>query len=38
MSPLVEMLPLLNRSWKFRFLMRLKRGSSLGRAGFRRGG
>ena len=25
MSPLVEMLPLLNRSWKFRFLMRLKR-------------
>ena len=25
MSPPVEMLPLLNRSWKFRFLMRLKR-------------
>ena len=26
MSPLVEMLPLLNRNWKFRFLMRWKRG------------
>ena len=25
MSPPVEMLTLLNRSWKFRFLMRLKR-------------
>ena len=25
MSPLVEMLPLLNRIWKFRFLIRLKR-------------
>ena len=24
MSPLVEMLPLLNRNWKVRFLMRLK--------------
>ena len=32
MSPLVEMLPLLNRNWKFRFLVRLKRGlSDLGR-------
>ena len=26
MSPLEEMLPLLNRNWKFRFLMRWKRG------------
>ena len=26
MSPLEEMLPLLNRNWKFRFLMRKKRG------------
>ena len=25
MSPLVEMLTLLNRDWEFRFLMRLKR-------------
>ena len=32
MSPLVEMLPLLNRSWKVRFLLRFKRGlSDLGR-------
>ncbi len=32
MSPLVEMLPLLNRNWKVRFLLRFKRGlSDLGR-------
>ena len=35
MSPLVEMLTLLNRSWKVRFLMRSKRGIlTLGRTVF----
>ena len=35
MSPLVEMLPLLNRDWKVRFLMRSKRGIlTLGRTVF----
>ena len=35
MSPLVEMLTLLNRSWKVRFLMRSKGGLLiLGRTGF----
>ena len=37
MSPLVEMLTLLNRSWKVRFLMRSKRGIlTLGRTVFLR--
>ena len=39
MSPLVEMLPLLNRNWKVRFLMRLKWVLfDMGCTVFRRGG